>query len=410
MVDVLRIISGGEANAKYEVNAFELFYVNTLEFFSNIFYLFALTICLHITRKIRFKKILREEVQNNIALVIAFLSIFTLLSSFFFKNALWLFYPFISATGGLFAVVLLIRKFSFKSPYLYVGLLTLLLILFYNVMLGLRGTIVGLVIWTVFLLWEPIMRAKRSLFLALCCGLFLLFAQSEFTKVKKVMFYAIIQGKVNINDGFIPFFNYYREKRKELEKNTTYTKTSPFEKIGAIAKELEFRYGAPSLFGVGLVRLRHAGEKANFNPILNSFYSFLPRQIVGNDKPYPGSIDGTKHGMGMYRSVSGVTGEKRAFMTDFHTSTHYYWELGWLGIAFLSIIPAMYNVLIIRIAEKWGFVGLVVLALSFKPYWFLPKMWLSEIITMLATSMLPAIFFIGLIIFLHYPFYKKIHF
>ena len=158
----------------------------------------------------------------------------------------------------------------------------------------------------------------------------------------------------------------------------------------SLFEEVEFRYGAPSLFAVGFHRLASRGEFALFNPIINSFYSFLPRQVFSDKKPFPSSSDGTEKSMGMYKCITEVTGND-ASMTDFYVGSHYYWEFGWFGLVFLSIVPAFFNAFVILFFKNWSYLGAAIFLLSLKPFWFIGKLWISEIITMIPTLMIPAV-------------------
>jgi hypothetical protein len=209
--------------------------------------------------------------------------------------------------------------------------------------------------------------------------------QEKLSEIKYAFVVGVANETIDVSNlnGYVSFVKDFFNDNLKIEKNTQIGKS--------IFRELEYRYGASSLFAVGFLRIGSRNNFVYFKPIMNSFYSFLPRQLINTSKPISGSVDGTEKTMGMYVCYNEITGNDIS-MTDFFVSSHYYWEFGWFGILFFSFLPAIYNVFIIAISRNWGYFGSALLILSFKPYWLLSKLWISEIIIMIPTIVLPAIF------------------
>ena len=101
----------------------------------------------------------------------------------------------------------------------------------------------------------------------------------------------------------------------------------------------------------------------------------------------------------MYISISEITGTKHN-MTDFLVGPHYLWELGYGGIIIYSVLSGLSLFIIVRWLESYGLLGLSFLILMTKPFWFQFKLWPSEIITLLITSLIPIFVIVKFLFFL----------
>jgi hypothetical protein len=203
-------------------------------------------------------------------------------------------------------------------------------------------------------------------------------------------------------DNIVDYYNF----ASEFISADLLSEASEQGSISKMLDEVEFRYGAPSLFAVGFVRMYDRGYKAGFQTEMNSLYSFLPRQIVGENKPVSGSINGTESGMGMYASYNEITGIDTV-MSDFYVAGHYYWQFGILGVILLSIIASAYSFIMMLFSSKYSYVGHAFWLVTFKPFWLLPKLWFSEILIMISTTILPTIFLLLLLRIIYFLFKKK---
>jgi hypothetical protein len=393
IVDILRIISGGNENKEFGVSSSEILQVVLFEFISNFIYFSAFTIFLVLLNKKKRKYYVSLQQQIYILASISIITVFNLLFPNLVAPKFWLFQDAIFSLGPICSVIILFMGIKYKKINLvFIGIIPLVVIILLVLISGLRGAIVGIVVvFIIFLLIEFEFRKIRKFLLIGIIPVIMVYQITQKLNSIKYAFAVAASNKTfdfNSFTGYVEFaisFFTNDSSVKIIERDS-----KPFY------KELEFRYGAPSIFSVGFIRMADRGEYAYFRPMMNSFYSYLPRQIFSDNKPFPGSSDGTEKSMGMYKSITEITGYDVS-MTDFYVGSHFYWELGWFGLIFLSIIPALYNVLMIQFCKHWSYIGGALLLLSFKPFWLMSKLWISEIITMIPTVILPSILLIFII-------------
>jgi len=147
------------------------------------------------------------------------------------------------------------------------------------------------------------------------------------------------------------------------------------------------------------------GEGAGINPILNSFFGFMPRSIFPN-KPHPSTLDGDDIlSQGMYIIYREIHGGNSASMVEFSTGGHFYWEFGLIGVFVLSIISGMYMALCVKFFSKLGLFSIPLMYAVFKPTGYVePKMWVSDILMQIYQIIIPLIFLIVCIILVDYTF------
>ena len=155
---------------------------------------------------------------------------------------------------------------------------------------------------------------------------------------------------------------------------------------GGVLDKVEWRLGENSRMSVGYMRMYDKGRDAGINPLLNSLY-ILPRSWILN-KPIPGSIDGTKLGVGMRLMHNEMRGTKWN-MSGFFTGLHSYWEFGISGVFFISIIAGVYSAIVLRVVGNFTYLGLPLIIALYDTWWQMPKLWLSEISVQLFTVLIP---------------------
>ena len=387
VVDLLRILSEGAENKKYGVSSVEILQVYILELVSNLVYFSAFTLLLIALRSKKYIQIdFKIRKQVNILIILIFLSICGLFFKSLFSNYLWLFKDALYYIGPICSTILIILGIKYKTKkWILYGIVSLIPIILITLIAGLRGTIVGIATCFILISLIELNRAqfKRVLIIGILPLLFLALIQEKLSEIKYAFAVSVANETIDLSSAksYTNFlFNFFNDEL-EIQKSDEIQKS--------IIQEIEFRYGASSMFAVGFLRIGLRGEFVYFNPILNSFYSFLPRQLINTSKPFSGSADGTEKTMGMYVCYNEITGSDIS-MTDFIISGHYYWELGWVGVLLFSLIAALYNIIIIIFTRNFGYFGIALLLLSFMPFSFLPKQTVSQIIIMIPTIILPS--------------------
>ncbi len=388
LVDILRIISDGSENKEYGVTNIEILQVYCIEFVSNLIYFLFFTLFLILIRlpKKNLNTISINK-QANILIIFSILSLFNQAFPDIFSKYFWLFKDSLYFIGPICSIILLVFGIKYKRKiWLILAATPLMLSIILNLIAGLRGSIVGISICFIIISFIELKKAhfRKVLIIGILPFIFLSLIQEKLNDIKYAFVVGVTNETIDVNSAssYIDFVSDFFNENLKSNKNTAEHKS--------ILKEIEFRYGAPSMFAVGFLRIASRNELVYFKPIANSFYAFLPRQLLDNKKPVSGSVDGTEKTMGMYTCYKEITGSDVS-MTDFLVGCHFYWEFGWLGVLIFSIVPAFYNIIILFISKKWGYFGLAMMILSFKPFWFLSKLWISEIIIMIPTIILPSI-------------------
>lgn len=387
-MDILRTISGGKINKEFGVSEFEILKITAFEASSNLIYLLLFFVLASFLKKINTKG-LNEGFQYFVLFSFSISSVFTLIFPSIFDSALWFFKGSFSNMGAICSVILLVRCVESKQrTYLLIAVLNIILIFAVNMIAGLRGSIVGIVLillaYSYTVLPSHILR--KMIYISIFPVLLVVFIGSYLGELK-YQFAVNASSKEFELKNIVDYYNFVTEFMSPdlLDSKQADSKS--------ILDEIEFRYGAPSLFGVGFIRMYDRGASAGFNTEFNSLYSFLPREIVGENKPVSGSVDGTEQGMGMYSSYKEITGSD-SVMSDFYVSGHYYWQFGFLGVVVLSALASIYTFFVLLFVNKYFYVGHALWLVSFKPFWLLPKLWFSEIIIMCSTIFLPTLFVI----------------
>jgi hypothetical protein len=246
------------------------------------------------------------------------------------------------------------------------GIIVSLLSLIYGFGTGARGEVVWMGMWLFFLYF--------------------------FVSRKKLILYTVIIGFATIA--------IFQSVMLEVRGRQDFHKMSPIEQISTffsvkglkserdnLLSSMELRFGEASRLSVAFVRLHDSENAAGWRPIISALYAPLPRKFFP-EKPEPGSIDGTKQGMGMYIIHDVMTGDWWN-MSDFFTGVHSYWELGMAGVLLFSIVPALFISFCANYFARFGVAGLPFMMIMLFPQWNEPKLWISQIILQIFHILLP---------------------
>jgi hypothetical protein len=293
------------------------------------------------------------------------------------EQRLFFIIPYVRYCGFVLAFFIVFSGRRFWGQYVwYLAIIAAVLYLVGAMLSGIRGTIVQVVVWSAYVVY--LFKGKRQRVSYYCCFVLVLFC---FSLVQQTfMGFRQIDNDLSLEDKI----EYAKliSSRRSLKAEKRYSFENTFY-------EIDSRYGAQSTYAVGFYRLVKKEGYVGLNCIMNSFYTFVPSVIYGNDKPVSTSSDGTESGMGMYKCMNAVNGSSS--MTGFFTSAHAYWELGIFGVILFSIIPAMFAYHSIRLFRKLDIIGLSMYISLFAKGFFEIKLWVSLIVMQFAQVILPVL-------------------
>ena len=198
--------------------------------------------------------------------------------------------------------------------------------------------------------------------------------------ISLMLFYFLLGGlpsnKPNSSDSYL---NLIIDQEKKGERN--------------LIEEIEWRFGASSRMSVGFLRMYDRGDEAGLNPITHSSMGIVPR-FINENKPYPSTLDGDDPlSGGAYLLYREVYGYHHTSMVEFSTGSHAYWELGWIGVIFLSLISGIYISISTFYFQRFGIASIVLVFSLFKPFGYMePKIWVSDIPLQIYQIILPFFF------------------
>jgi hypothetical protein len=393
LVNIIRFFSNSKISKDYGVLPIDLLNVEIIEFFSAIIFLIILYFIFQLKywRNIKVLNVNKDE-------ILSVLSIFNILSILYNfvsdANNDLLFGETIKYISGPSAILLTFFSLKYKKyKYLPFSLINLFLIIFLVFSTGVRGPILGIILIVVFLYITN--YSIKSLFkkipIILLPIFLVIFFNNEYSKIKFAFASEYISNPKayqSITDigGFI--IDFYKNGSNQLIDGSD----------SKVIDEIEFRLGARSMYSVGFLRFTERNGFVLAKPLINTLYVFFPRSIFNQNKPYPDSYDGEIYGMGMYVCANEIDGQVN--MSDFYSSSHYYWQFGILGVLIFTIISSLYPILIAFITIKLDLIfKLFFILVALKPYYFIPQFSLSEIILMLFTKIFPLLFFFYVINF-----------
>lgn len=399
LVNILRLISNSKIVKEYGVSTLDLLNVELIEFFSSLFFI----ITIYFIFQLKFwrnNRILNVD-KDQIFSVLAIFNIISILYNFVSDaNNDLLFGETIKYISGPSAILLTFFSLRYKKyKYLLFSLLNLFFIIFLVFSTGVRGPILGIILIIVFLYITnySIKGLIKKIPIILLPIFLLIFFNNEYSKIKFAFANEYISNPKayqSITDigGFI--IDFYKNGSNQLTEGSD----------SKVLDEIEFRLGARSMYSVGFLRFTERNGFVLAKPLINTLFVFFPRSIFNQNKPYPDSYDGEIYGMGMYVCANEIDGQVN--MTDFYSSSHYYWQFGFFGVLFFTLISSLYPILIALITFKLDIIyKLFFIIVALKPYYFIPQFTISEIILMLFTKIFPLLFF-----FYFINFFKKLKF
>ena len=399
LVNIIRLLSNSKILKDYGVLTIDLLNVEIIEFISAILFM----IILYFSFQLKFwKNIHIPLVQNKQKLaVLAIFNIISILNNFVSDaNNYLLFGETIKYISGPSAILLTFFSLKYKQyKFLPFSLANLFLIIFLVFSTGVRGPILGIILIIVYLfITNYSIKSLTKIIPIILLPIFLvIFFNNEYSKIKFAFASEYISNPKayqSITDigGFI--IDFYKNGSNQLIEGSD----------SNVLDEIEFRLGARSMYSVGFLRFTERNGFVLAKPLINTLFVFFPRSIFNQNKPYPDSYDGEIYGMGMYVCANEIDGQVN--MTDFYSSCHYYWQFGFLGMLFFTLISSLYPILIALITFKLDIIyKLFFILVALKPYYFIPQFTISDIILMLFTKVIPLLIF-----FYFIQFFQKLKF
>lgn len=295
----------------------------------------------------------------------------------------WLVGPAIAASGAVFAIYLFVlgRAKVGNFPWL-VGFGVMFVTLYYSFSTGVRGMLMGPLVWMIFLIYHFRDKVKKIPLLS-----------PKYILVGFLLFVLMTTHDIMVSvreDGFFSDRGVNSRINAILSESLRVRGSSGGESwLDGLLDKVDFRFGEDSRLGVSFLRMVDRGEYAGSTPILSSLKVLLPR-VFFPDKGWPCSIDGSQQGMGIYM-VQSVIRYGSASMCGFFTGLHGYWEFGILGLLGFSLASGVYIAAWMRFCSRLKYLGLPMMMVGLKPWWLEPKLWVCEIIIQIFSILGPLV-------------------
>lgn len=382
MPAVLRITSGYQFEVEDKVEIKNLLKVYVIELFSWLIWLsifFVITTLLN-RYKIKNWHTINRNSNSRISKQILFITsigfilwniliVFKIDLPFYFELFKSLFF-YVGLASGPF--LLIYSKKYLNNRYLFLGLITTLTSLLF---ISTRGALIYTLLFIYFIVFYILesRKAKKNLILfssIVVLGYFI------FGGLFSTRIFLDETGSLKIDSGV------------DLEKKGERSSLD----------EIEWRFGAQTRYGTAFISLYDRGQSAGINPIRNSLAGFLPRSI-NPEKPIPNSLDKDDiYSQGMYIIYREINGYNSSSMSEFPTGSHFYWEFGYFGVIFLSLISGIYVAVASNFFAKLGIVSIPLTISIFKPWGFVePKIWVSDIALQSYQIILPLVLLLGIL-------------
>ena len=388
VVNLFRLISDSKILDNYNVSPDEILKVEFLEFISSTIFI----ICVfYFTNnpKLQIKKNTIVNYQKDL-FILSLFNVFSLINLFISNNNnSFLFTELFEFLAGPSSILLIFYCIRYnKRVYLFIAIPLIALVLFKVFTGGNRGPIIGIFFIILFLYIinnTSIKSILKKIPIFLIPIFSIIFLNKEYSKIKFAFASAYVSNPKEyqtIGDLATFVIDYYRSDRSsEIEGSDS-----------NFLEEYEFRFGAKSMYSVGFLRFVNRYNYTLFTPIINTLYIFIPRAYFNENKPYPDSYNGEISGMGMYVCVNEIAGEN--FMSEYYSSTHYFWQFGYFGVLFLPILSSLYILTIFLFSINLNHINkLLFILIALRPYSFNPQFTISDIIVMLITKVLPFLIF-----------------
>ena len=361
---LLRISSNWKYDRMIGAAPSEIATVYTLEFISYVVWMLSILI---ISKMSWFKRMAKKKNATIFSISDKSAKLF-----FFTISVLYLLYfigPAVMMSGHVIGLYIISLKRKHTGNLLFaLGIAVSLVSIIYGIGSGVRGKMVWMGMW-LFFLYFFVNRKKYILYLAIIGFATIAIFQS-------------VMLQVRAGQEF--------RKMSPIEQITTFVSVKELKSEGNnLLSSMELRFGEASRLSVAFVRLRDRGEAAGLRPIVSALYAPIPRRFFP-EKPEPGSIDGTRRGMGMHIIQDVMRGEWWN-MSDFFTGLHAYWELGMFGVVVFSFFSALFISFCANYFARFSLAGLPLMMVMLFPQWNEPKLWISQIILQIFHILLPLI-------------------
>ena len=200
IVDVLRILSGGEINKEYGVSSTEILQVISTDFISNFIYYLAFTFFLLSFKSKPLNNALSLNKQIKILIFISILSSVNLLFSQIFLQRLWLFKNALYFMGPICAIMTTILGVKYNNKiWVVMGLIPLIIVISLTLISGLRGSIVGISICFIILAIIEIdkEKVKKILLIGILPLVLLAVIQEKMSTLKYAFVVAVSNGTID---------------------------------------------------------------------------------------------------------------------------------------------------------------------------------------------------------------------
>ena len=379
---VLRAISGYQFELEDKVEIVNLLKVYIIEYFSwlvwfFVFYIITVTFNRGVLDKKPNEFIKKNpSISRNILVLTSLgfiawniLIVFKIDLPFYFELFKSLFF-YVGLASGPF--LLIYSKKYLNNIYLFLGLITTLTSLLF---ISTRGALIYTILFIYFIVFY-ILESKKAKIYLLLFSTILIVGYFIFGVLFSTRLFLDETGSLRLDSGV--------DKEKKGER-------------GAL-DEIEWRFGAQTRYGTAFIGLYDRGQTAGINPIRNSLAGFLPRSI-NPEKPIPNSLDKDDiYSQGMYIIYKEINGYNTTSMSEFPTGAHFYWEFGYLGVFFLSLISGLYVAIATNYFSKLGIASIPLTISIFKPWGFVePKIWVSDIALQSYQIILPLFLLLGIL-------------
>jgi len=402
---LLRLFSGSQFEVEIGIMPSEILMVYFLEFISLVIFYIVILISFRVTKisliYVRIKLLMRALVKGKEEIVKIYLIrgdtrlrefvVFSMIMSVLgfyvtFSRALtggasiaplfdWILLPVVNKTALFFLLHLVFVVNLQKRRVLgFIVFFLFSLLLVMNISGGSHGNIVAPAIYLFFYnIFHN--HVRSSMVLVMCSIIFLAVFSEEMHQVR-----AYTQERGNKDISTVEKLNLIVNSTSKVSDTNT-----PGENI---LSQMEWRFGENSRMSVGLIRMYDKGMGAGFNPLLNSLY-VLPRSWY-EEKPIPGSVDGSELGLGMrlmHKEIRGTIWN----MSGFFTALHSYWEFGFFGVFVISLLIGVYSSILLKIVSGMPYMGLPLIVSLYDTWWQMPKLWISEAVLQLTTIFIPIV-------------------
>jgi hypothetical protein len=393
MPSLLRMFSGWKYERFAQISIYEIVTVYFIEFIYYVIWLFFIyyilsrKIIFHRTKILNvFKSFLndgRTYYNNSISennnyeklfiLIVIIYGFIAYSQSIFDFNFIfsfdWLFLPLVMRASPIFGLLVICFGYHYFNRCTYCWILLMTAVIYtITISRGSHGEIFAPFLYIIFAVIF-IKKNKIMIVVSIFALFFLLIFYSEMHEMRA---YFTAKDEVTIGEKF-EFFSEIADERSE----------------SSLLDDVERRFGENSRVSVGYLRMVDRDFFAGMRPIINSLYSVFPR-ILYPDKPFSGSVDGTKYSSGMYLIHQEIY-NRGWNMSGFFPGLHAYWEGGFIGVVLAAFFSGLFVGMMILFLDNFSCLGLFILIPIFDVWWQMPNIWASEVILRFITYVCPVL-------------------